>query len=88
MDIQLELGGGHKIQRAHYTLGCYHSDFVLHRARARLGETQYGAITNFARAFPEWCKTGNGRLTHSNSDADRLYEMGVKEKRMKMPVIY
>ena len=87
MEIKLELGGGVAIQRAEYTQGCYHGDLVVHRAQARLGEDEYGVVTNFARAFPEWCKTGNGRLTHSNDDADTRYKKAVERKKMKPPAL-
>ena len=50
--------------------------------QARIGETDYGIITNFARAFPEWCKTGRGRLTHSDKDADNRYMSVIQEQRM------
>ena len=51
------------LQKAIYSGPCFKSDSVVQRARARHHEKQYDPITNFARAFPRWCKTGKGGLT-------------------------
>ena len=55
-----------KIQTAIYSGPCFDSDKVIQRALARCHEKQYDPITNFARAFPHWCKTGKGGLTAIN----------------------
>ena len=52
--------------KARYSGPCYKSDTVVQRALARCKEKQYDPITNFARAFPCWCKTGKGGLTAIN----------------------
>ena len=49
--------------QARYSGPCFMSDTVVQRALARCNEKQYDPITNFARAFPRWCKTGKGGLT-------------------------
>ena len=52
--------------KARYSGPCFKSDTVVQRALARCKEKQYDPITNFARAFPRWCKTGKGGLTAIN----------------------
>ena len=54
------------LQKARYSGPCFKSDTVVQRALARCKEKQYNPITNFARAFPRWCKTGKGGLTAIN----------------------
>ena len=76
----LTLGkGSPNIHVAEYTKGCYEDDLAVDRALKRVGEKEYNVVTNFARAFPEWCKTGQGRLTHDNSAADNRYRTKVLE---------
>ena len=52
--------------QAKYNGPCFDSDTVVQRALARCSEKQYNPFTNFARAFPRWCKTGTGGLTALN----------------------
>ena len=71
---------GPTIHRAVYRKGCYEDDLVVQRALARLGEKEYNFVTNFVRAFPEWCKTGRGRLTYNDKAADKRFEKAMKER--------
>ena len=64
----LDKGDRSKINllQARYSGPCFDCDKVIQRALARCHEKQYDPITNFARAFPCWCKTGKGGLTAIN----------------------
>ena len=75
--FEFEIAYGLRIKRANYTGGCHRNSAVLQRARARVGETCYNVITNFARAYPRWCKTGYGGLTHSDRAANDRYRQAV-----------
>ena len=52
--------------KAIYSGPCFQPDKVVRRALSRWHEKDYNIVTNFARAFPRWCRTGNGGLTAIN----------------------
>ena len=74
-----QIGSGLAIERANYPVdGCHDDAEVLRRARARHGETCYHVLWNFARAFPRWCKTGYGGLTHDDAAANDRYQRALR----------
>ena len=76
---EFKINTGMKIYRANYPKGCYPADVVVKRARARIGEKCYHVVSNFARAFPRWCKTGYGGLTHDDKAANDRYQRALRQ---------
>lgn len=60
--------------RSEYNGKCFPPEDVIERAKTRCGEKEYNIFTNYARAFPRWCKTGCGGLTHDDALAADRYE--------------